>query len=174
MHRRANSFRAIVAAAALLCGSAVLAGGRHETTVLSDPPAVEFANIGWSYTNITNPYLLTPDYMTNAMIGVSRLKPGQPFLKDGPIISDTLTPEEMSKALSTRLSGKEDLKVEIIDVAGRRVAHAAYTQPDKIGEEYAFALNGYVVHVLLQAKPGRYYEDGTRAALEIVRTLRAH
>ena len=49
-----------------------------------------------------------------------------------------------------------------------------YAQPEKNGEEYAFVLNGYVVHILLLAKPGHQYEEGSRAAAEIVRTLRPH
>jgi hypothetical protein len=158
----------------LACSSIGLSAGRPELAVLSDAPAVEFSTGGWSYTNTSNPFLLTPDYLTNAMIGVSRLKPGQPFLKNGPIISEALTPEEMSKALAARLAGKNDLHVETLTIAGRDVAHASYTEPERNGDEYAFPFNGYVIHISLHAKRGRYYEEGTRVAAEILRTLRAH
>jgi hypothetical protein len=141
--------------------------------VLTDAPAVEFSTSGWSYTNTSNPFLLTPDYLTNAMIGVSRLKPGHPLFKNGPLITESITGAEVYKVFAAHLADKSDLRVETLQIAGRDVAHAVYRQPEKNGEEYAFVLNGYVVHVLLLAKPGHYYEEGSRVAAEIVRTFRS-
>ena len=65
---------AIVFVSAFLgsCASTVPGVGQSDLAVLSDSPAIEFSTGGWSHTNTTNPFLLTPDYLTNAMIGISR------------------------------------------------------------------------------------------------------
>lgn len=126
--------------------------GRPELAVLTDVPAVEFSTSGWSYTNTSNPFLLTPDYLTNAMIGVSRLKPGQPLLKNGPLITEDITSAEVRKALAAHLVDKSELRMETLQIAGREVAHAVYRQLEKNAEEYAFVLDGYVIHVLLAGK----------------------
>ena len=156
----------------LVCASSLSLASKPELAVLSDVPAIEFSTSGWSYTNTSNPFLLTPDYLTNAMIGVSRLKPGQPLLKGGPIITEALTTSEVRETLAARLADKTDLKLETLSIAGHDVVHAVYVQPEKNGEEYAFILNGFVIHVLLLAKPGKYYEEGSRVAAEVVATLR--
>lgn len=50
------------------CTSDEQSVGDNHTVQLTDAPAVEFSTSGWSYANSTNPFLLTPDYLTNAMI----------------------------------------------------------------------------------------------------------
>jgi len=173
---RSSNFKASIAFLALFffgCASPAQNNVNTGVAVLSDSPAIEFKTGGWSYTNTTNPFLLTPDYLTNAMIGVSRLKPGEPLLKGGPIISTSLTTAEISPLLADRLSSKTDLTLETLTLGGREVVHAIYKDNEKMGQEYAFVLNGFVVHVLLIAKSGSYYEAGSGVVVKIVESIKA-
>lgn len=144
----------------------------HGMAKLNDTPAIQFATSGWDYANITNPFLLTPDVLTNAMVGVSRLKPGEPFLQNGPPIPTRLTPKTIKAVLAKRLKGKSGLKIKTEKIGGREVAVATYTDGDKKGEEYAFAMHGYLVHVLLLANHGSYFKQGEHVARKVVETIK--
>lgn len=139
---------------------------------LEDAPAIQFETSDWDYTNTTNPFLLTPDTLTNAMLGISRLKPGEPLLSDGPAIPADLSPKTISATLAKRLRGKSGLAIKTERIGEREVVAATYTVGGRKGMEYAFEMKGYLVHVLLLAKRGPYFEAGARAARKVVATLK--
>lgn len=169
------SMRVVVAGLAILlfaCTSPAPQITQSNVAVLPDRPAVEFSTGGWSYSNTLNPFLLTPDYLTNAMIAVSRLQPGEPLLNGGPIISAPITIDSVRDAVATRTRNKETLTLRTEEIAGRMVVHATYSDGEERREEYAFPLNGYLVHVLLVAKAGNYYKTGSKIAREVVVTFK--
>lgn len=139
---------------------------------LSDAPAIQFETSYWDYSNTNNPFLLTPDTLTNAFIGLSRLKPGEPWLNNAarvPVRLDTVT---IKAALAKRLGNKTGLRIKAEMIGKREVVVAQYDEGDKRGAEYAFGLRGYLVHVLLIAKRGSYFDSGERVARKLVETIR--
>ena len=141
--------------------------------VLSDDPPIEFSTSGWQHTNTTNPFLLTPDSLTNAMIGVSKLRSGDFYRgNDGPRVPDALDTSSIRSMLREELRDKTDLNLSTGSLGGRDVVKALYADGDKLGLEYAFELEGYLISVLLRAKPGAYFDRGTKAANRIVETMR--
>jgi hypothetical protein len=104
---------------------------------LEDSPAVEFSTSGWAYANRTNPFLLTPDDFTNAMVGVSRLKKGESFPKDGPVVPEELDLAAIEKVLSERLKGKEDLEITSGSIDKREMIFARYKQGERRALEIA-------------------------------------
>jgi hypothetical protein len=140
---------------------------------LEDSPAVEFSTSGWAYTNSANPFLLTPDDLTNAMVGVSRLRKGQSFLKDGPVVPEQLDLAAIEKVLSERLKGKEDLEITSGSMDKREMVFARYKQGERRALEIAFALKEHLVHVLVLAKEGRYHERAERVAINVAKTMKA-
>lgn len=146
----------------------------HNVATLTDSPAIQFNTSGWSYTNTTNPFLLTPDYLTNAMLGVSRLKPGETLLNNGPVIPSDLNTESISQLLQQKLSGKENLSVSVRSINEKSVIVATYESDNKNGIEYAFPLNGQLIHVLLLASPGTYYQQGKVVSEKLVGSIRQY
>lgn len=141
--------------------------------VLSDEPPIEFSTSGWQHTDTTNPFLLTPDSLTNAMIGVSRLRSGDFYRgNDGPRVPDALDTSSIRSLLREKLRDRTDLKLSTRSLRDQEVAKALYSDGDKLGLEYAFELEGYLISVLLRAKPGAYFDGGTKAANRIVETMR--
>lgn len=139
---------------------------------LTDAPAIQFEMPEWDYANTSNPVLLTPDTFTNAMLGISRLKPGEPFMSDGPTIPADLNPKTIRALLAERLRDTSGVKIKTERIGNRDVVVATYTAGDQKGMEYAFEINGYLIRVLLLAKPGHYFDAGTRAARKVVSTLK--
>ncbi len=139
---------------------------------LTDAPAIQFEMPEWDYANTSNPVLLTPDLFTNAMLGISRLKPGEPFMNDGPTIPADLNPKTIHALLAKRLRDTPGVKIKTERIGDREVVVATYMAGDQKGMEYAFEMNGYLIRVLLLAKPGHYFEAGARAALKVVSTLK--
>jgi len=139
---------------------------------LSDAPGIKFETSGWKHSNSSNPFLLTPDELTNAMVGVSRLRPGTPFLTNGPVIPKSLDAATVQVLLSERLRGKSNLSVSTETIGGRQVAVARYSDPYSRRIEYAFALKQHLVHVMLIAKEGRYFDSGNQVARKVVQTLK--
>lgn len=83
---------------------------------LSDAPSAVFNTSGWSNTNSSNPVILTPDLLTNAMIGVSRLAKGQPLLRSQVTVPESLDVESIRKAVNERLRGKANLSINVIEI----------------------------------------------------------
>ena len=143
----------------------------NNIATLTDTPAIQFNTSGWSYTNTTNPFLLTPDYLTNAMLGVSRLKPNEAFPDNGPVVPSELNSEVITELLRKKLSGKENLAISSTNINGRPVIVATYISSNKNGIEYAFSLNSHLVHVLLLATPGNYYQQGKLVSEKLVGSI---
>jgi hypothetical protein len=139
---------------------------------LADAPGIKFETSGWKHSNSSNPFLLTPDELTNAMVGVSRLRPGQAFLTNGPVIPKTLDAPTVQVLLAERLRGKSNLSVSTETIGGRQVAVAKYSDPYTRRVEYAFPLKEHLVHVMLIAKEGRYFDSGNQVARKVVQTLK--
>ncbi len=146
----------------------------HNVATLTDSPAIQFDTSGWSYTNTTNPFLLTPDYLTNAMLGVSRLKPGETLLNNGPTIPSKLYTETIAELLKQKLAGKENLSLSLRPINGKSVVVATYESDSKKGIEYAFPLAGQLIHVLLLASPGAYYQQGKVVSEKLVGSIRQY
>jgi hypothetical protein len=167
-----------IAAVAFLVLLASVTGAAEELRVngnvatLLDDPGIKFETSGWKHSNSSNPFLLTPDQLTNAMVGVTRLAPGQPFLTNGPVIPKTLDAATVQVLLAERLRGKAKLSVSTESIGGRQVAVARYADPNTRRVEYAFALKDHVVHVMLIAKEGRYFDSGNQVARRVVQTLK--
>ncbi|NIR28506.1 MAG: hypothetical protein GWN84_04115 [Gammaproteobacteria bacterium] len=138
---------------------------------LADEPAVRFRTSGWDHSNTTNPFLLTPDRLTNAMVAVSRLASGQPFLDGGPVIPEALDAKTVRAVLAARLEGKEDLRISTESIGDREIARAAYRDGGRRCVEYAFEMRGYLIHVLLLARPGAYFAAGTVVARKVIETI---
>ena len=139
---------------------------------LTDAPGIRFETSGWSHSNSSNPFLLTPDQLTNAMVGVTRLGPGQPFLTNGPVIPKSLDAATVQVLLTERLRGKPNVTVSTETIGGRQVAVAKYADAYTRRVEYAFPLKEHVVHVMLIAKEGRYFDSGNQVARKVVQTLK--
>jgi hypothetical protein len=139
---------------------------------LNDDPGVKFETSGWKHSNSSNPFLLTPDQLTNAMVGVTRLAPGQPFLTNGPVIPKSLDAATVQVLLAERLRGKSKVTVSTETIGGRQVAVAKYADSYTRRVEYAFPLKNHVVHVMLIAKEGRYFDSGNQVARKVVQTLK--
>jgi len=144
---------------------------RGNVATLTDSPSIRFETSGWSHSNTTNPFLLTPDKLTNAMVGVTRLRPGQPFLTDGPVIPKSLDAATVQVLLAERLRSKH-ATVSTETIGGRAVAVAKYADAYTRRVEYAFPLKDHVVHVILIAKEGRYFDSGNAVARKVVQTLK--
>lgn len=140
---------------------------------LNDSPAVEFSTSGWSYTNTTNPFLLTPDYLTNAMLGVSRLRKGEALPNNGPLVPNEMNSDSIKSVLSERLKDKSNLRIETKVINNREVVVASYSQNNKQGFELAFQLKENLVHILLLANEGQYYNQGEKVAYNIAKTIKS-
>lgn len=140
---------------------------------LNDVPAVEFSTSGYSYTNTTNPFILTPDTLTNAMIGVSRLKVGEAFLRSETKVPTSLDTNSIRRALTERLKDKDNLNVVTKVINNRNIVIANYNDKNKLSIELAFKLKGHLVHILLKAKKGQYFNHATYVATNIVKTIKA-
>jgi hypothetical protein len=159
----------------LLAGAAHAAGElrvKGNVAFLRDDPGIRFETSGWKHSNSSNPFLLTPDQLTNAMVGVTRLPPGRPFLTNGPVIPKSLDAATVQVLLAERLRGKPNVKVSTETIGGRQVAVAKYADAYTRRVEYAFALKEHVVHVMLIAKAGRYFDSGNQVARRLVQTLK--
>ena len=141
---------------------------------LADAPAIQFDTSGWSYSNTTNPFLLTPDYMTNAMLGISRFKPKDFLLNGGPPIPASLDFEIISELLRKRLSQKEDLEIFNKIIGENQVVVAMYSSENQKGIEYAFHVDNRLIHILLLAKKGSYYKQGKIVAEKLVSSLKLY
>jgi hypothetical protein len=139
---------------------------------LMDEPGIKFETSGWKHSSSSNPFLLTPDQLTNAMVGVTRLGPGQPFLTNGPVIPKTIDAATVQVLLAERLRGKSKVTVSSETIGGRQVAVAKYADAYTRRVEYAFPLKDHVVHVMLIAKEGRYFDSGNQVARKVVQTLK--
>jgi hypothetical protein len=145
---------------------------KGNVATLADEPGIRFETSGWSHSNSSNPFLLTPDRLTNAMVGVTRLGPGQPFLTNGPVIPKSLDAATVQVLLTERLRSKPNVTVSTETIGGRQVAVAKYADAYTRRVEYAFALKEHVVHVMLIAKEGRYFDSGNQVARKLVQTLK--
>jgi hypothetical protein len=139
---------------------------------LNDAPSIRFETSGWKNSSSSNPFLLTPDQLTNAMVGVSRLRPGQAFLTNGPVIPKSLDAATVQVLLAERLRGKPNVSVSTETIGGRQVAVAKYADAYTRRVEYAFPLKDHLVHVMLIAKDGRYFDSGNQVARKVVQTLK--
>lgn len=169
--------------ALLLCGCASEPAMKENTVrrdgagtiTLTDAPKVSFAVGGWQAGDTSNPLLLTPDLITNAMLAVSRLKPGEALLADGPDIPAGLDTDTLKSLMSERVASKGATSIRIHPMGRYAVVVADY-QKSADGvlhqyREYAFVLNGGVVHLLLVAKPGPYYASGNKVAEKVIESL---
>lgn len=139
---------------------------------LSDGPIpIEFSTSGWSYTNTTNPFLLTPDYLTNAMVGVSRLKPGE-SIPNGPVISGDLSVSSLMTLLKEKASKYDNASILQKSTNGKAVAISKYKNDSRHVIEYAFELNGVLIHILLSAKDMNYFQKGQVVAYNIINTIK--
>ena len=139
---------------------------------LTDSPAIQFSASNWGYTNISNPFFLTPDYLTNAMVSISRLQPGEALLHEGPIIPDNVNTETLLKLQAKRLVGKNNLEIIQATMSGHSIALATYSDPEKKHLEYSFVLNGTVIYILVVAKEGDYYNSSKLVAENVIKTMR--
>ena len=162
-----------ILAVILLSGCVTTGPSVSETNIvtLSDEPKISFSSSGWSYTDTTNPFLLTPDYLTNAMIGVSRFKVGDELLNNGPKVPATLSAESIQQLMKKRLADKAELSMSHKIVGRHTAIVATYIDGEKQGVEYAFELKGYLIHVLLLAKQGKYFEHGKMVAHKLVESM---
>jgi len=144
-----------------------------QVVTISDAPAVAFHKADWSYANTTNPFLLTPDSLTNAMIGVSRIEKGRPLLRGPSIVPATLDVASIRAALLDRLTGRPNLSIYVETIGEREVVVASYGDASRASLEYAFEYNGYLAHVLLSAKPGSYFDRGKVVATGVVKSFAA-
>lgn len=145
------------------------------TITLTDAPTVSFTVGDWQASNTSNPLLLTPDLLTNALLAVSRLQPGQSLLADGPDIPARLDTDTLKGLMSERVAAKGATSIRTHQMGRYQVVMADY-QKSADGvlrqyREYAFILNGMVVHLLLVATPGRYYESGVHEAETLIQSL---
>jgi hypothetical protein len=145
---------------------------KGNVATLTDDPGVRFETSGWKHANSSNPFLLTPDQLTNAMVGVTRLRPGQPFLTNGPVIPKSLDAATVQVLLAERLRGKPNVSVSSETIGGRQVAVAKYADAYTRRVEYAFPLKEHLVHVILIAKEGKYFDSGNQVARKVVQTLK--
>ena len=143
----------------------------NDIAYLKDLPAVKFSTYGYSFTDTPNPFILTADYLNNSMIMVSRLKVGEIILK-----GDTKVPQDLSliaikKAIEKRLKNEDELRLFIKKMNGYDVVVANYRKKERIGVELAFEFKGYLLHILLLAKEGNYFNHATHVVSNIVNTL---
>ena len=106
------------------------------------------------------------------MLAVTRLKPNETFPNSGPVIPNQLSPNVITELLQKKLLDKENLAVSSATINGRSVIVATYGTSNKNGIEYAFALNGYLIHVLLLANPGNYYRQGKAVSEKLVGSIK--
>lgn len=153
------------------CTSTPMTVDTNNIANLTDEPAIRFNTSGWSYTNTTNPFLLTPDLLTNSLLAVSRLKPGQHFPNDGPAVPNKLNQNAITALLKNKLASKENLVVSIDTINEKSVVVATYSEDGKKVTEYATELNGDLIHVLFMAIPGQYYQQGIIVANRLVGSI---
>jgi hypothetical protein len=142
-----------------------------EVAVLSDSPAATFNISGWSYTNTTNPFLLTPDSLTNAMVGVSRLPKGSRILRSSVVVPASLDISSIQVAMAERLRDKSQPTITTEKIGDRQVVVARYTDRNAEVVEYAFEFANHMVLVLLRAKSGPYFRDGAMVARKVVESF---
>ena len=138
---------------------------------LHDEPRITFHTSGWSYTNTTNPFLLTPDYLTNAMEGISRFKVGDSLLQNGPVVSEPINKEAIRELLNERKKSEDDLVITDKQIGSHDVVVAEYSDEEKIRKEYALELNGFLLHILVVANHGNYSSSAEAVVQRIIETV---
>lgn len=156
------------------CETTPMLVDEHNIATLTDTPAIQFRTSGWAYTNTTNPMLLTPNSLTNAMVGVSRFKPNEALPNNGPMVPNQLNPHSIAQLLQKKLADTENLAISTTTFNNRTIVTATYMLGGRNGVEYAFAMDGYLVHVILLATPGYYYELSKAVAEDLVNSIRAY
>ena len=138
---------------------------------LSGQPAITFQTSGWSYTNTQNPFILTPDYLTNAMVGFSRLEPGQPVLRDGPPVPEEINETSIKQLFEEKLGSENSLRIEAQNIGPRPVVVASYQDEEKYRQEYGFELGGVLLHVVVVANHGQYAEKAEQVARTAIEAM---
>ncbi|MEA5446723.1 hypothetical protein VCB98_12925 [Gammaproteobacteria bacterium AB-CW1] len=138
---------------------------------LSGQPSITFQTSGWSYTNTENPFILTPDYLTNAMVGFSRLEPGQPILRGGPPVPDQINDNTIKQAFEHKLENQNNLGIETKNIGSYSVVIASYEDEEKYRQEYGFELGGVLLHVIVVANHGQYARDAEQVARTAIESM---
>lgn len=138
---------------------------------LSGQPAITFHTSGWSYTNTENPFILTPDYLTNAMVGVSRLQPGQPILRNGSPVPEQINESTIRRVFEQKLGFESALVIDTQIIGPRAVVVASYSDEEKYRQEYGFELGGVLLHVVVVANHGHYASEAERVARTVIETM---
>ena len=142
-----------------------------DVVYLSDEPQVSFYTSGWSYANSENPFLLTPDYLTNALVGFSRIAPGSEFLDGGPLIPEVLTEESVQQMLRERLASKEGLEIAVETLGHYNLVSAQYKREEGYAAEYAFPFRSHLFHVLVLAKDADYFSAAQKVARTAIESV---
>lgn len=138
---------------------------------LSGQPGIAFQTSGWSYTNTENPFILTPDYLTNAMVGFSRLQAGQAVLQGGPPVPEQINETTIRRVFEEKLGSRGDLEIQTQNIGSRTVVIAWYEDEEKYRQEYGFELGGVLLHVLVVANHGEYANGAEQVARTAIETM---
>jgi|GEM_PF-2876141 len=138
---------------------------------LSGQPSITFQTSGWNFTNTENPFILTPDYLTNAMVGFSRLQAGQPVLRGGPPVPDQINENTIKRVFEEKLGSESSLEMHTRDIGSRTVVVASYEDEEKYRQEYGFELGGVLLHVIVVANHGQYAREAEQVARTAIETM---
>ena len=144
--------------------------GRGYVT-LSEQPAITFQTSGWSYTSTENPFILTADYLTNAMVGFSRLQSGEPVLRGGPPVPEELNENTIKRIFEEKLGSESSLEIRTQHIGSRSVVVASYGDEEKSRQEYGFELGGALLHVIVVANHGQYAREAEQVARTAIETM---
>jgi|WetSurMetagenome_2_1015567.scaffolds.fasta_scaffold428062_1 hypothetical protein len=113
--------------------------------VVTDPPGFRFREIGWGYSNITNPLLLTSTTLDHDMMAISRISEGQTLPRGKKPFSITMSIAEIRDLVLEDLTdrgGGADIRADTTKVSGCQAIHVIYIDtsrnPMGRGVEYAF------------------------------------
>ncbi|MDQ2076774.1 hypothetical protein [Marinimicrobium sp. ABcell2] len=138
---------------------------------LRDDPAVRFATSGWNHSDTSDPFILTPNYLTNALVGVTRFESGEMITQNGPRVPATLNAQSIRGLLDQLVGDEENFSSRSATVHGREVVIADYPNEQRSRREYAFEFEGNLIRLIIVAQHGDYFEAATAVAENIVGTI---
>jgi hypothetical protein len=138
---------------------------------LRDEPAIRFSTSGWSHSDTVDPFLLTPNYLTNAMVGVSRFNPGDPAAQGGLSVPSALNAQNIQSLLNQLVGDEDGFNARSVTLHGREVVIADYPNEQRAQREYAFEFDGSLIRIVIVAQHGDYFDAATTVAENIIQTI---